>query len=114
MKRIIIRYKDRSFKVNISKDNTCILDSYTVYSIKDMIGILYEIQDKALEEAELMAVHKRTVLSMVNEWRVHNLLYSLNIQRHRTKNVDLDINQPWYMKIIYTILSPFYLHFSLK
>lgn len=108
MKKVIIRYKDKNFKVSVSEDNTSILDSYKVKSIGDMKGILSEIRSKADSS---MAVNNRSIFSMVNEWRVHNLLYTFNIQRDRTRSVDLDTNQPWYMKIAYTVLSPFYLHF---
>lgn len=108
MKKIIIRYKDKSFKVSISEDNTSIIDSYKVKSIRDMKGILSEIRSEADSS---MAVNNRSIFSMINEWRVHNLLYTFNIQRNRTKSVDLDTRQPWYMRITYTVLSPFYLHF---
>lgn len=109
MKKVIIRYKDKSFKVSISKDNTSILDSYKVKNIRDMKGILNKIRSEADES---MAVNNRSNFSMINEWRVHNLLYSFNIQRARTKSVDLNTGQSWYIKAMYTILSPFYLHFS--
>ena len=59
-----------------------------------------------------MAIHRRSVSSMIKEWRVHNLLYSLNIQRDRTGSVDLNTGQPWYVRAAYSILSSFYLHFS--
>ena len=110
MERIIVRYKDNSLKVNVSKDNTCILDSYTVKGIEDMKGILTEIRHEVSEND--MAIHNRSIFSMINEWRVHNLLYSLNIQRNRTRSVNLNTGQPWYVVALYTILSPFYLHFS--
>lgn len=109
MKRIIIQYNSFILKVNLDHDNTCILDSYKVKDMPDMENILWMIQSES-EDSE-MAVNKRGVWGMVNEWRVHNLLYSLGIQRDRTRSVDLNINQPWYMRLIYTIISPFYLHF---
>lgn len=56
-----------------------------------------------------MAINKRSIKGMVREWRVHNLLYSLNIMKDRTGTVDLEINQSWYMKTLYSILSIFYL-----
>lgn len=49
---------------------------------------------------------------MVNEWSVHNLLYSLGIQKDRTKDVDLNINQHWYIKVGYFLLSPIYFIFN--
>ena len=40
---------------------------------------------------------------MVLEWAAHNMLYNLNIQRERTKDVDLDYPQKWYYKVGYGI-----------
>lgn len=109
MKRIIITYKGLDFKVNISHNNTCILDSYKIKDIDSMQDILYIIQDEV--EDPNMAINKRGIWSMTNEWRAHNLLYSLGIEKDRTKSVDLDLNQPWYMKLAYTLLSCLYPHF---
>lgn len=115
MKRLIIRYKDYILGVVVDETNTCILDSYKVKSISDMRGVLKEIRNKAWVEdgidGQPQAIHFRTLFSMVNEWRVHNLLYSLGILRDRVGSVDLNTNQPWYVKLLYTILSPCYFHF---
>lgn len=115
MKRLIIRYKDYILKVTVDKVNTCILDSYKVKSISDMRGVLKEIRNEVWAVDDInrypQAIHYRTLFSMVNEWRVHNLLYSLGILRDRVGSVDLNTNQPWYIKLLYTVLSPFYFHF---
>ena len=108
MKKIIIRYKDFILKVHLSKDNTTILDSYKVSSPKDMKSIIYHIKEQVTDD---IAINIRSVSSMIYEWRVHNLLYTLGIMRARTSSVDLNINQPWYIKTLYAILSPFYFHF---
>lgn len=75
-----------------------------------MKNILKETKREANDK--LLAINKRSNFSMINEWRVHNLLYSLNIQRDRTRSVDLNIGQPWYINMLYTIISPFYFHFN--
>ena len=108
MKKIIIRYKDFTLKVHLSKDNTTILDSYKVSSPKDMKSIIYHIREQVTDD---VAINIRSVSSMVHEWRVHNLLYTLGIMRGRTGSVDLNTSQPLYIKALYTILSPFYFHF---
>lgn len=108
MKKIIIRYKDFILKVYLSKDNTTILDSYKVSSPKDMKSIIYHIREQVTDD---IAINIRSVSSMIYEWRVHNLLYTLGIMRARTSSVDLNINQPWYIKTLYAILSLFYFHF---
>lgn len=63
------------------------------------------------EVSDEMAIHKRNIFSMIYEWRAHNLLYALGIAKDRTGSVDLNTGQPWYMKALYAIISPFYLHF---
>lgn len=108
MKQFILEYKDFILKVTTTENNTNIQDSYKVKSIDHMIDILYRIQDESSSE---MAINKRGVWGMLNEWRTHNLLYSLGIEKYRTKSVDLDYKQPWYMSVAYALISPFYLHF---
>lgn len=73
-----------------------------------MEEILSLIRDEVSSD---MAVHKRNLFSMIYEWRTHNLLYALGIAKDRTGSVDLNTNQPWYIKVLYAIISPFYLHF---
>lgn len=72
-----------------------------------MKKILNAIRDKSLSRV----IYIRTNFSMINEWRVHNLLYDLYYKRERTKDIDLDYPQKWYLKLAYTLLSPLYLHF---
>lgn len=110
MKKLIIQHKNLVLKVNIDHNNTSIIDSYRVKSRTDMIDVLTKIRSE-VDDSE-MAINKRKIYGMVNEWRTHNLLYSLGIQRDRTKSVDLNTNQPWYVSLAYTVISPFYLHFS--
>lgn len=109
MKKIIVRHKDFTLKVHISEDCTTIYDSYQVKSPRDMESIIYYIKAEVSDE---MAINKRNISSMIYEWRTHNLLYTLGIMRDRVKSVDLNIGQPWYVKALYTIISPFYFHFS--
>lgn len=108
MEKFILRHKRFILRVTTTENNTNILNSYRVKNIEDMIDILYKIQDKSKPE---MAVNKRSIWGMLNEWRTHNLLYSLGIEKDRTKSVGLDYKQPWYMSVAYALISPFYFHF---
>lgn len=108
MKKIIIRHKDFALKAHLSENCTTICDSYQVKSIQDMKAVIYCIKNESSEE---MAINKRNISSMIYEWRTHNLLYTLGIMRDRTGSVDLNIGQPWYIKALYAIISPFYFHF---
>lgn len=109
MAKIIIRYKKKVFWVEISESNIHISDSFRVKSIKDMKAILMNIKRHTLIDYPL---NKKTLRGMINEWRTHNLLYSLGILRNRTGSVDLAVNQHWYFKILYAIGSIFYLHYK--
>jgi hypothetical protein len=73
------------------KDNSDMkmYDSYKLKNSKEqgeVIDILLEYENKRPSN------WKRTKNSMLNEWDAHNLLYSLNYQRNRTKDVDFDNN----------------------
>lgn len=109
MKKLIIEYKDYVLKVHASKTNTTIFNSHEVRSPIDMGYIISSIRNKVSKN---YAINKRDMYSMGHEWRAHNLLYSLGIMRSRTKDVDLNINQTWYIKMLYSILSLFYFHFK--
>jgi hypothetical protein len=44
---------------------------------------------------------------MAREWAAHNLLWDLNIYRSRTKDIDLNYPQKWYVRLGYFILGSF-------
>ncbi len=55
-----------------------------------------------------MAVYQRDVESMVREWRAHNFFYLIHVFRSRTKDVDLELSQPWYRELFCRVVSFFY------
>ena len=109
MEKLIIEHNSVVLRVECSQSNTKIIDSYKVKNKWDMKFILYKIRDIVSKDN---AIYNRSISSMVNEWSVHNLLYSLGIQKIRTKDVDLNIDQPWYIKVGYFLLSPIYFIFN--
>jgi len=60
------------------------------------------------QSPEEMAVNKRDLESQVREWRSHNLFYKLYIFRSRTKDVDLELQQPWWRELFCRVVSFFY------
>lgn len=72
-----------------SKENPSlgIYDSYKIRCIDDIKNIL-----KIILTYEEMYPSKwnRTTESMLNEWIIHNICYTMNIEQYRTKKVDLD------------------------
>ena len=105
MKMINIKYSEYIINVLLSTNNTSITDSYRIRRINDMVNVLKKIRNICDDS---YAIHKRSIFGMVNEWRVHNLLYFLHIKRRRTGTVDLNVNQSIWVKIAYTLLSVFY------
>lgn len=93
-------------KYHVTPNCVTIYDSYKVKETKDMERLIQQIRyDYLLND---YIVNKRSMSSLINEWKAHNLLYDLHLFRKHTKDVDLD-NELWYRKIIYWILSKFYI-----
>lgn len=96
----------KTYICNVGETNTTIYDSYKIHSIDEMKFILNRIK----EQFPNSSINKRSIFSLINEWRTHNLLHRLGVYKSRTKDVDLDINQPIIFKIGYFIGSLFYPH----
>lgn len=105
---MIIRYKEVDFEVWPSKNNTTVFNSYRIKTIKDMTNFLSFIREEVQDKC---SVHTLSINEMVNEWRVHNLLYSLGFYKEKVQHVDFNSDKTWYGKLTYFLLSPFYLHF---
>ena len=77
-----------------------IYDSY-----KASIDQMREELDKLQELYPNHPVWNRTRISLKHEWAAHSLLYALDYKKDKTKDVDLEYPQKWYMKIVYSILG---------
>lgn len=90
-------------------ENPCvhIANSYSVKggdAIKEALRYIHLMDGyKKLQESG----YTRTAESEYREWKAHNLLYRLGIARSRTKDCDIDQNEPKWRKAIYAILSIF-------
>ena len=69
-----LNINNKTVDVSISEDNIHIYDSHWLTSIKDMRLILETIRIIAKDRPNNI-IHKRSLFSMINEWRAHNLLY---------------------------------------
>ena len=85
--------------------NTHILDSASVRSKADMREFLLKVRAQSSPE---MAVCRRDLVSMIREWRSHNLFYQLHVFRSRTKDVDLELCQSWCRELFCRVVSFFY------
>ena len=86
-------------------ENTRIIDSCTMTGKAEKREYLEMVRRQSPEE---MAVNKRDLESQVREWRSHNLFYKLHIFRSRTKDVDLELQQPWWRELFCRVVSFFY------
>jgi hypothetical protein len=97
--------------ISLGTSVTRIPNSYRIKSIQDMEDIINRSREEVNKSPvfHTFAINKRTTAGMIIEWRAYNMLYALHIKRDRTRTVDLDINEPWYRKVGYLILSTLYL-----
>ena len=93
-------------KYHVTPNNVTIYDSYKVTHTGDMEYLIQKIRYNY--PLNNYIINKRSMSSLINEWKAHNLLYDLHLFRSHTRNVDLN-NEPWYRKVIYQILSKFYI-----
>ena len=96
---------DTIFTCTVNEYNVHIENSFCVTKRKDMKNILTQIR----KDAEMIGItYKRSNREWIAEWRAHNLLYELDIEKVRTGSVDLNESETPFRKIIYGILSFFY------
>lgn len=90
----------------IKLNDTQILNSYKIKKIKDMKSIIKYIRKKY--PSYVLVHNQRSLFSLINEWRAHNLLFKLNIAPNRTKDVDFTLTDSFLMKLGYFFLSILY------
>lgn len=84
-----------------SENNLHIIDSYKVSNDNlkwSFVNMFYQVLTPKLNR-------HRTVKSLVNEWKVHNAFYNRGWSVNRTKDVDFEYNQNWFMTLLYAIAS---------
>lgn len=91
----------KNIKVEFSKDNIKIYDSYTTTDEKDMAMILSIIS--IYPQYNLTRERKE----LIDEWKFHNLLYKLHLFRSHTKDTDLNENESKFRKFVYKIVGKF-------
>ena len=91
--------------ITFDKNNIHIHDSYKVKTTESMRFVLQLVKYAA---ANRNIVYKRTMKSWLREWKAHNILYKLNIQRPRSQHTDLNENESVKRRFAYFILSLFY------
>ena len=87
---------------DILESETCVtvLNSYLLETDDD----IWSCVNFLWENCEGLA-NSRTNISVFNEIRVHNLLYKRHFKEERTRHTDLEINQNWFMRLLYAIVA---------
>ena len=67
--------------IDIYEGYITILDSYKITKISHMLEVIETIR-------QYSRIFNRSNFQLVSEWRSHNLLYDLNYETARTKNVN--------------------------
>lgn len=92
-------------KAILTEENTHIVDSCEVKSKEEIMDYLTQLRENASPE---MAINQRSMESLVDEWRAHNLFYGLHVFRSRTHDVDLERHQNWLRETFCRVVSFFY------
>ena len=87
-------------KYKIHGDRVKLFNSYAVPKSK----FKYEL-DKIRYLHPTCRLWKRSDMSLINEWRSHNLAYKLGIKRDKTADCDLNYEQKWYERIAYFLVG---------
>lgn len=87
----------------LTENNIRILQSFNIHKI-EMYKFIKVFKNKYPKHN----VSQISTFLLICEWSTHNLLYKLNIYRNRTKDVDLNTDNKWYIKLAYILLSIFY------
>lgn len=107
---MLINHNGIELEVIVCFDNTHIEDSYRIKTRRDMRTVLEYIRLRTLSIKPLPVepmVLRRSLASQIREWRAHNLLYALGIERERTGSVDLNEERP-AVRTLYAVLSVLY------
>ena len=104
--KLIFYSGDMPVKVEADVLCTRIEDSHRIKRSREMKAFLREVK-KAMPST--FAVNRISEKAQIREWRAHNLLYALGIEKERTGSVDLDYEKP-SRRICYFILSCLYPH----
>lgn len=94
--------QDKRVIITFSQNNIQIKDSYLITNDKHKEYIIDTILNSK-EFAERK--YTRSKKSYLREWKAHNFLYKLGIQKQRTKDVDFSEYELLFKRICYFLLS---------
>ena len=89
-------------EVILSDESATIVNSYKIKKLSHMIDVVKWMK------CHNNIITQQSTFIMVAEWRVHNLLHWLKIEKDRTMHTDININN-WKMKLAYAVGALFYI-----
>ena len=98
----MIEFIVNDLKVRVTPFNITIIDSYKIKDKKVMKEMIKEILYKAP-----IYQKRRSIKSLVREWRTHNIMYNKGWFISHTKDCDLETYEALYRRIVYFIIGRF-------
>ena len=92
----------KGLTVYVIPNNIQIVNSYIIKDKYEMKQILIEILSKAP-----IYQNKRSLNSLVREWKCHNRFYKLGILINHTKDCDFETNEALYRRFFYFFFGRF-------
>lgn len=92
-----------SVVVDINNNVVTIHNSCKITKIKHMLEVFSWLK----EHIEYNKIKLPSTWLQIHEWRTHNLLYDWNYEVNRTKTVDLNCDNKWYITVAYVLMSIF-------
>lgn len=98
----MVEFEVKGLDVQVYPNNIKVIDSFKIEKKKEIREAVIEI----LEKGSLYYT-KRSIGSMVREWKFHNRLYKLGLFISHTKDCDLEANEALYRRFIYFFFGKF-------
>lgn len=98
------QYQIDGISIYIGDNGINILDSYKIKKVKHMKEVLSQLSTN--NEYKKIKLDKKWL--QICEWKTHNLLFNLGYKQERTKHLDLNEGNKWFIKLGYVFLSLFY------
>lgn len=86
----------------ISETNIHIENSYTKNKRSKIKKILLDIKEL---HPECKVFEERCFCNLISEWRAHNRFCRIGYKTEETCSVDLDTNEPFWHRFLYTIIG---------
>ena len=91
--------KGSDIRYKVGDGNCRVVDSYLISDDGEKREFLALLAERHPEFAA------RSVTSYVREWAAHNILYGKGVARDHTKDVDLNVGEPWWRRFGYWVVS---------